>query len=505
MSAQILWAVVIGFLVGVFLRSIFLISWPFAAFFLLIGIASFLFFRTERKAVLVVIAIALTACAVGVVRMDFATLKGDANLDQYVQKSVVIEGVVADEPDQRDSNIRLHVRVDSLITNSATSSVAAGVLVIAPLNTDASYGDRIRAEGTLELPEPFDTNLGRQFDYPMFLAKDGIVYTLSFAQVENISLGRGNRLKAAAIWSKQKYLQGLHLVLPEPESGLAGGITVGDKRGGGKELTDIFISVGLVHIVVLSGYNITLIMDFVARTLSRAARSIQMAASVFVVVFIVVMAGASATAVRAGAMALLPLAARMSGRLYIAARALGVVALLMVMWNPYLLVFDPGFQLSVLATLGLVIFSPIVEERLQWVTERWGIRGIISATLATQAMVLPLLLYQNGLLSIVSLPANIFALVAVPFGMILSAISALAGIVVGSLGVVIAFPAYVLLAYIIKVAEFFASLPFASVSIESFSFVWVIAAYAMMYTGYRYIKSKSESVETNSLSVSESR
>lgn len=505
MSAHILWAVVIGFFVGVFLRSVFLISWPVALFFFLVGTVSVLYSQYDisywRR--YCVVAAALFSIAFGLLRMEVARIPSDVILDTQIGERVVIEGTVVAEPDSRDSNIRLHVRVDTLIPvrtdesvypggyPSATTPVQAGVLVIAPLHSDVSYGDRVRAEGELELPVSFDTSLGRQFNYPMFLAKDGILYTLAFAQVEKISDGRGNFLKAAAIWTKQKYLSGLHMVLPEPESGLAGGITVGDKRGGGKDLTDIFITVGLVHIVVLSGYNITLIMDFVGRLLARAARSFQLVASLTIVIFIVLMAGASATAIRAGAMALIPLVARMTGRLYIATRTLGVVAFGMVIWNPYLLVFDPGFQLSILATLGLILFSPYLE--FSRVTAAWGIRGIVSATLATQIMVLPLLLHQNGLLSVVALPVNILALIVVPFAMVFSAVSAVAGILFGSFGTFIAFPAYVLLAYIIKVAEFFASLPIASVSIPVFSAWLMCAAYVLLGVGYLYIKKKEQS------------
>src|SRR3990172_3347347 len=134
----------------------------------------------------------------------------------------------------------------------------------------------------------------------MYLAKDGILYTLSFAQAEKIGEGKKNYLKAAALWTKQQYLQGLQAVLPEPASGLAGGITVGDKRGVGKEYSDMFITVGLVHIIVLSGYNITIVMNLVGKLLSRMPRALQLVVNALIVLFIVLMAGAAPSAVRAG-------------------------------------------------------------------------------------------------------------------------------------------------------------------------------------------------------------
>ena len=152
----------------------------------------------------------------------------------------------------------------------------------------------------------------------------------------------------------------------------------------------------------------------------------------------------------------------------------------MVAWNPYTLLFDPSFQLSALATLGLILFTPYFSKRLSWVSERLQLREILSSTLATQLTVLPLLLYQSGNLSLVAFPANLFALIAVPWAMGLSALSAAFGTLVGSYAVFAAFPAYVLLTYIINVAELFASLPLASVSLPAFSAWWLLGVYGAL-------------------------
>src|SRR3989344_2459227 len=305
MSAKILWAVVGGVLFGVFTLSFVDFSWPFVAFIFLLSAIALLLTQYDISywANLLICSIVLAACGLGILRMDAAKLVGNPNLDAHIGESVTIEGIVVDEPDIRDSGVRLHIEVQDV-----------GLLVVAQPHSEGAYGDIVRVHGQLELPEKFDTTLGRQFDYPMYLAKDGILYTLSFAEVEKIGEASKNPLKSAAIWFKQKYLEGLHLVLPEPESGLAGGITVGDKRGVGKEFSDIFITVGLVHIIVLSGYNITLVMNGVGIFFSRTPRLVQLGASASIMIFIVLMAGASASATRAGTMAMLPLIARMTGR-----------------------------------------------------------------------------------------------------------------------------------------------------------------------------------------------
>ncbi len=489
MAAHFLWAIVIGFLAGVLVRSFFLLGFASAGFITLLALVTVLFaFIDDRKTrALAVVAVALVAFACGVLRMDAAALVGDPMLSARLDSKVVIEGIIADEPDVREGSIRISLRADSLVAATSTARVDAGILVVAPSHTDVVYGDRVRATGTLRLPQAFltaqagDTGSGREFNYPQYLAKDGIGYQLEFASVERIAgENKGNILKRAAIFVKQRFLDGLGRSLPEPQAGLGGGITAGAKRGLGTELNNDFKTVGLVHIVVLSGYNITVVMDAVQHVLAFLPRAFGFAGSASVAIFFALMTGGAASSVRASAMAIIAIIGRATGRIYIASRALGAVAFAMVLWNPFLLAFDPGFQLSALATLGLIWFTPLFAARLPLIPEKFALREIAASTLGTQLAVLPLLLYQNGQLPIFSLPANMLALIAVPAAMLFSAIAAVGGIVAGPLAPFIALPAYVLLSYIVGVAEFFASLPFASSVLPAFSAWWMFIAYVAM-------------------------
>ncbi len=482
MNTRIAWALIAGCLLGVFLRSFFTIGLSYAAFSALLASTAlaFAYFDSSRRTKYVIVSVALFSLSLGIFRMHIATFIGDPALSSQIGKRVTLEGVVFTEPDVRESSVRLYVHADTSIYGSATSSVNAGILIAAPAHSEISYGDRVRARGELRLPESFDTGVGRTFDYPLYLAKDGVLYELAFAQASVVGSGEGNPIIAAAISAKQKYLDGLHRALPEPESGLAGGITVGDKRAAGEDLSETFRLVGLVHIVVLSGYNITLVMNAMRFLVSRFPLYLQWGSVSFAVVFFILMSGGAASAVRAGAMALIAVFARATGRVFLAGRILGVVALAMVLWDPFTLAFDPSFQLSALATLGLISFTPFFSSHLWWITARFGFREIASSTLATQVTVLPLLLYQNGQLSLVSLPANLLALIAVSPAMFASFVAALAGLFSGPLAPVIGFPAYALLAYIIGVAEFFGSLPFASVSLPTFRAWWLLPMYSAM-------------------------
>lgn len=498
MAGRALWTIVGGFLIGVFARSLFTIGPVSALFCSLLALAVLLlaWLPGSSRALMqgaLLVSFALVAMAGGILRMDSSVLTGDMALTAHVGESVTLTGIVMQEPDVREASTRIAVHADTLITKFEKPSVSAGVLVVAPAHVDVEYGDRVLAYGDLRLPEAFDTGAGRQFDYPEYLAAQGIGYQLAFAQVERqfVPEGKesnvGNPLKALAIRAKGAYVRGLGAALPEPEAGLASGITVGDKRSIGSELSLDFQRVSLIHMVVLSGYNITVVINAVAKGLAWAPHILRFGASAFVVVFFVLMSGGAASAVRAGSMALIAAYARASGRTFLAARALGIVAVGMVMYNPLTLTFDPSFQLSALATIGLIAFTPIFSAWFSLIPEKWGLREIAASTVATQLAVLPLLLYQNGLLSVVALPANLLALAPVPFAMFFSFIAAIAGIILGPYAAPLAAPAYLLLAYIIAVGKFFAALPFASVSIPAFSAWWMIAAYAALFAGAMYI------------------
>lgn len=489
-GGRIFWAAVIGFLLGIFTRSFVPLSSAFTFFCVLIGLTcvALSFFEPSKRRSAILIATTFVSCALGIVRMDTAVLSGDALLSAQLNQTITIEGTVVREPDAREGSVRLNVDAGSLIIGEAPSAVSAGILVIVPPHSDVSYGDTIRATGILRAPRAFETGEGRQFAYPEYLGSQGIEYELSRAEIEGHEEKIGNAVKAFAIDLKHLFLEGLGASLPEPAAGLAGGITVGDKRSIGEDLTEDFQTVGLMHVIVLSGYNITIVLNAAAWLLARAPllkhmRLAQLGLNGGIVVLFVLMSGGASSAARAGVMALIAVYARGSSRVFLASRALAVAALLIVLWNPLTLAFDPGFQLSILATLGLIMFTPLLGDHLQWMSEKWALREIVASTLGTQLAVLPLLLYQNGQLPIYALPANLLTLIFMPLAMLFSLIAGVGGILFDALAIPIALPAYLILEYVISAASFISNLPYSSVSIGSFSAIWMVLMYTILFLG----------------------
>lgn len=435
------------------------------------------FFSAEKSTgVLFFTALVFLSCGVG--RAALVSPVHSEILSPYIGKVATLSGTVCQEPDTRESGERPTLCFDVV----EGIEVSGRALVVMSRLYEVSYGDHISVRGTFLYPESFGGENGRLFDYPGYLAKDGVGYVLSFAEVLVVDTNARGGIRGWLYAGKQKYLDGLARALSEPYAALAGGITVGDKRALGNTLSDQFQITGLTHIVVLSGYNITLITVAVLALISGFGIRMRFVTGAIIVAAFVAMTGGSATGVRAGAMAVIALFATMVERKYAITRALIFVAAMMAFVNPRIVLHDPSFQLSVLATFGLIHVAPLVERRIQFVTRRIGLREVVAATVGVQLFVLPLILYQMGTLSLVSLATNILVLPVIPVAMIASILGGIVGIFFsGIVAVVAGFPAYTVLAYVLSVVEFFAHLPYAAVTVPAFPFWWVIVVYACMF------------------------
>lgn len=471
MSNALFLAGLLGFASGILCRSFFFFTWPVLVFFLVLaGIILATWFSWRRSFYLVCVA-ALIGCVLGAGRVMLAPAAIPESFLPLVGTEVSLEGTIVAEPDIRETTQRVTVEV-------TRGGARTKLLAVAPLYPEVSYGDRVRVEGKLTYPEPFATDTGRTFRYDRFLAKDGIFILAKAASMETLARGEGigTRIMATLLAGKHAFQEGIANAIPEPGASLASGLITGGKQGLGADLLDAFIITGLIHIVVLSGYNVMIVAEAMLRLFGFLSKRAGALIAMLTIGLFVLAAGAGAASVRAGLMAGLGLVARATGRTYAVVRALLVVAFLMLFMNPLLLAFDPGFQLSFVATLGLILLAPVIEARLAFMSSAFC-RDIIAATLAAQIFVLPLLLYQTGLFSLVSLPANLLVLPLVPLAMALSAAAGLIGMLLPALAPLAGLPAHLILSYILEIARFTSTLPAAAVSMPQFPFLLVPLAY----------------------------
>lgn len=485
MKTVLFYTVTLGFVLGVLVRSF--VDVRISAVLLLLLMAGGLFvlwWRTKTYqsatppafwslALLLTMSVGLAAISLGIVRMDSAKDLMVARIAAVPVGETTITGHVIREPDVREGMTMLTVAI-----------AETRVLIRVDRYSDIRYGDTIEASGKLERPETFVTDFGREFDYPGYLEARGITHTMSFVTPTIMKRDESSFL-ARLYQVKQYFLGHLSEVLPDPAYGLGAGLLLGVQAALGEELVDDFRAAGIVHIVVLSGYNIMLVVAFVLAVTSffLPFRLRLIVAGGAIIVF-ALLVGYSPSVMRATTMALLFLLTALLARPYDILRVLVLAGTLMVASNPYILLFDIGFQLSFIATLGLILIAPQFEQLFTKVTTWFGIKTFLIATIATQIAVLPLILYHIGEWSLVAIPVNLLALPMVPVAMLTTFLAGFFALFSTMIALPLALLAQVSLMYIIGVATFAAKLPLATVTVPAFSGYLLPVLYLLMALGW---------------------
>lgn len=474
-----------AFAFGVFVRSLYSLSLVTISFIAILALVFLLVWLMRRSAVYMFAAVIFFAFTLGAARVAFMPMQLPSSFAKQLNVETTFSGTVVAAPGIRETNQRIIVSVSN-------GSQKTRVLAVVSLATPVSYGERVTIRGKLKTPTTFVTNYGRTFRYDRYLAVKGVFAIMQHASLTQIAPPSGffTYMYSFIIGIKQTFLHALSRALPEPAASLAGGLVAGGTEGLGNALTNDFVRSGLIHIVVLSGYNVMIVAEAVLFALAFLSRRMAASIAILVIAAFVLAAGAGAASIRAGLMAVFALLARATGRTYDVTRALVIAVLLMLMWNPLLLAFSVGFDLSVIATLGLIFGAPLVETRLAFIKHIF-LRETAAATITAQIAVLPLLLYVNGLFSLVALPANLLVLPFVPAAMAASAFAGLIGALLPTLASIAGLFAYTILSYIIWVVHTAATLPFSVFAVPEFSFAWVALAYALLaFFVYRLVKYK---------------
>lgn len=487
MRDKIFYGAGFGFLFGVLLRSFAAIDFYSALFILFVAAAILILFIVFKNKWGIVASIFILTLALGILRFNAADVPPPQALESKVEEKITLSGIISDEPSIRENNQHLVVNLyptSPLRKGEEKEGVmSTRILLFAGLEGDYRYGDEIKFTGVLKKPENFETEQGKIFDYQNYLRKDGILYTMIYPEIEILSRGHGNFVKHGLFAMKNKFLETINFAVPAPESLLMGGLILGERAAFPEELRQNFIDTGTIHIVALSGYNVTIVAEWFMKLFAFLPQALAFGAGIFAIFLFVLMTGANSTAVRAGVMASLALIARANGRDKDAARALLFTAVAMLLWNPFLLVFDASFELSFLATIAVIFFAPKIEKYFLWVTKKFGLRDIVSITFAAYVFVFPFILYKMGNFSLVALPANILVLPLIPLTMAAGFLTGALGLIWYGLAVPLGFISYLMLRYELAVIDFLASLPFAAFSISHFSLVFTL----IIYAGFIYV------------------
>ena len=397
-----------------------------------------------------------------------------------------LRGFVSAEPSIRDRYTQLEISALKIEHGDEWRPVRGRLVLDVPHYPEFEYGDSLLVTGRLETPPVLD-----DFSYKEYLASRGVHSLVRRAQVTVLSERRRWSF-ARWVYGQKKALRGvLESILPDPDAGLLSGILLGLSHTLPDYLWRAFRNAGLTHIIVISGFNISLVsqaaMLITRRSLHRwLALGISFCAIAFYAFFV----GLSAPVLRAALMGCLFILGLLAGRRSHPLTSLAAASLLMTAWNP-LTVWSVSFQLSFASTLALILIEPVLARgAYAWMTgaggtgwaSSWirGVREVFLATLAAQMATLPIIWYHFSQVSVVSLLANALVLPAQPPIMILGGIAAALGRLWLPAGRLAAWLVWPLLRYTIVITRSLGDLPLASVTVPSIGPGLVWAFYAVL-------------------------
>lgn len=437
--------------------------------------------------------VVLAVVALGALRYQTnQTLNTPTDLAWYNGRGFARVVGVVEVADLRETAALLQVRAQALelldeASDRQPKKVEGLLQVMLPPGGEWRYGDMLELVGKVETPPQ-----NEDFSYRDILARRGIYSYMAFPRVRLLAHDRGNPLLAGIDAFRRAAYEVIGKLFPQPEAGLLSGILLGIENDIPEALQDAFRDTGTSHIIAISGFNISILAGLFALFAARLFPNRWVALGVVVIgiAFYTVLVGAQASVVRAAVMGGMSLLGRYIGRRQTGANSLAFTAALMTLFNPQL-PWDVSFQLSFMATLGLVLYADPLQQsvhRLLAGRMAAGMARRVSAlvseyvlfTIAAQVTTLPVILYHFHRLSLTALLANPLILPPQPLVMVLGGVTVLAGMVFLPLGKALGVIAWVPAAYTIRVVEWLARIPQGARTLGEFGLGWVALFYIIL-------------------------
>ncbi|MDO4271474.1 MAG: ComEC/Rec2 family competence protein [Candidatus Saccharibacteria bacterium] len=466
----VLTAICVGFLGGVVLSTVIREIEP-PIIWLALAIICILTATISRWRLLIPVAI-MAGCLLGVWR-SVPLLADLDNYKQYIGNEVTIVGTIADDPtvNRRDITVNL---TDIALSDGVTEKQLSGKLwitITSGAKANIRRYDQVQIIGTL------DSGFG---SYVAIMRRAKLV------QINSLT-GSDPMGEVRARFNKQ-----LSKVMDSNQVGLGMGLLTGQKSALDDDLQTAFVAASLTHILVASGYNLTVLIRFARRLLGKRSRLLALIISATLVVLFANMTGLSASMNRAMLVALISLLLWYVGRRAHPIVLLSVSAAITIAINPTQLWGDVGWYLSFGSFAGVIILAPLVNDL---VSSRNGLVQILIETGCAQAATIPIVALFMGNISIVGLLTNILVLPLLPLAMLLTFIAGIAATILPlTLAGIMVQPATWLLDFIIGVAKWGGQLPFASVEfrpdmalvITYYAILMVLAVGLKVYTGHNF-------------------
>lgn len=337
-------------------------------------------------------------------------------------KEVRLSGRISAVELIRDYEIRFFLDADSVLIRGVNVPLEHKVICrirdSQKRKLDSLYsliypGNYVSAEGVISKARE-KRNPG-EFDYQAYQEEKGISAVFTAYNAEDLTIKSHYKFfSAAAVFSLRKGIDYAIMDLHSKETGaLLRGVLLADRSSIGEDIQIDFMNTGVVHILAVSGSNVAFLMLILSVISGRFPFKIRLFIMLLGIVFFLTVTGLSPSVVRAALMASLVIAAYYTGRSRDVLNALSLSAIVMLLFNP-LDLFDPGFQLSFVTVISIVLLTPYILSALKKKVRKGRLNDkallIIAVTMSAQAGTLPFILYYFSKLSVVSVPANLIVI-----------------------------------------------------------------------------------------------
>ena len=361
---------------------------------------------------------------------------------QDLSQETVVMQVKADSDGVYGKNTQLEFDGANVRIIKPYQATVPGKVKIGGFGEQAIYrGDIVQAEGKL-----YPTRGSRQA-------------SVGFAELK--VLGRSDSVIDKV---RLRFIAGMESALPEPLASFGLGLLIGQRTTLPDSVSKQLAVVGLTHIIAVSGYNLTIIVEAVRRFAGRRSKYQTTVISLALVALFLAVTGLSASIVRAAIVSVLGLMAWYYGRTFKPLLLLSLAAVITAGWNPLYLWSDVAWYLSFLAFYGILVLVPLVVRRLFSQRQPKSLTILLMETMGAQIMTAPFILYIFGVGSTIAVFSNLLIVPLVPLGMLLALIAGLAGMIVAPLAGWLAWPAKVLLTYMLDVINILSHVPHAAIT-----------------------------------------
>ncbi|MGQ9706129.1 MAG: DNA internalization-related competence protein ComEC/Rec2 [bacterium] len=357
------------------------------------------------------------------------------DISNYTEGNILkIEGKVDSYLDRRDNKAYLYIKPKRVIDGDRQIDVSGRLraTIYGEIKEKITYGDNITLTGRLVLPRG-RTNPGG-FDYKGWLLIRGVRALLYVNKIDSISSGWGNPLLMLSYWLRERSIGFIENLSGGGEGALLKGMLIGERESIPENIVEEFRRAGVIHIIAISGQNLSLIGFATFLILSTFGLSKRLSAIIVmpVIVLYSIMTGFDPPVVRALIMGLLVLTGLVFEFKVSLLNIIGTTMIVFLLFNPSML-FDVSFQLSFSATLGIaILYNPIsrfLHHLPTFFTE------MVSATLSAQIGVMPLIMYHFYNVSLVSFIANLVIIPISSLTMVIGFISLILSYPISYIGI----------------------------------------------------------------------